>query len=162
MDIQQSFSQTTQPANLSCSQRSPYTFKCGIAAMLAAWRSSLSFQWSLKCPESFVHLLIALIPGWMPQPWRFRAESLRSVVRFRSGFGSRRQLVWNCARVWGQFGSFELCTMADALLLSLQQSWYQIHSVWFWVQRGKKEKRDASYPLFLDTIFWIETKRKMI
>lgn len=41
--------------------------------------------------------------------------------------------------------------MADALLLLLQyvQRWYEIESDHFEV----KGKRDASYPMFLDTIF---------
>lgn len=142
------------------------------------WRSSnasclaalLSFQLSLKCHESFVHLLIALSPGWTPQPRGFvmipavNEVKKKNNLKKKCSLRSRRQVVWNRMSVWGQFGSFELCTMADALLLlQYLQSGYRVQSAWIWfwnLRGGKREKIRCILSHILDTIFLNWNKKK--
>lgn len=120
------------------------SFKCGVvAAKQAASPTSLIIPaiTKKKCHRSFVHLLIApWIPGWTPQPRVFVmndpppvSPTINEIIK-----RSRRGLYEV------QFGLFELCTMADALLfLQYVQSWYQIQSVWsVWSWEGEKRENE--------------------
>lgn len=82
-----------------------------------------------------------------------------------SSLRSRRQVVWNRMSVWGQFGSFELCTMADALLLlQYLQSGYQVQTVWvrFWNLRGGKQEKNKMHliPYFRHYLFELKQEER--
>lgn len=140
----------TRPAsaNLSCRQSCPCIFKCGqkkkksYACHLIISLVVLTTT-EMKCHESFVHLLIALIPGWTPQPRNFVNE-IKEIW-----FG-----VQNAACLMAYAVSlvcFELCSMANALLLLIQyvQSGYQMQS-----GRRRKKMRCVLPHIFRDYLFW--------
>lgn len=132
-----------RPVDLICSISPVDLVSC---SSYATPEISPLFQPSLKCRDSFVHVLTSQSPGETPHP---SGSVLVPTLKEEKAY-----LDPPC--VWGQFGLFELCTTENALFPphGTQSASSTICLDWIWKFRG------GGFILFhiFSTTFWKETK----